>query len=74
LPNTGTREYCRQSLAIMLPRPDNAELARRAGSIQAATIDEALKMAYDMCGKQAPSITVLPNGANTLPFMAGSGL
>jgi lactate racemase len=68
-----TREYCRQSPTIMLTRPDNAELARRAGLIPAATIDEALKLAYGRCGKQAPSITVLPNGANTLPLMAGGG-
>jgi nickel-dependent lactate racemase len=68
-----TREYCRQSPTIMLTRPDNAELTRRAGLIPAATIEEALKLAYDLCGRQSPSITVMPNGANTLPYMAGAG-
>jgi hypothetical protein len=53
----------------MLTRPDNAELARKAGLIPAATIDEALKMAYAMCGKKNPTITVMPKGANTLPLM-----
>jgi nickel-dependent lactate racemase len=66
-----TREYCRQSPTIMLTRPDNAELARRAGLIPVSTIEEALKKAYELCGKKDPSITVLPNGANTLPYLAG---
>jgi lactate racemase len=66
-----TREYCRQSPTIMLTRPDNAGLARKAGLIPAAGIDEALKKAYDLCGKKNPSITLLPNGANTLPYLAG---
>jgi nickel-dependent lactate racemase len=65
-----TREYCRQSPTILLTRPENAELARRAGLIPADSIESALAMAYDVCGKQNPSITVLPNGANTLPYMA----
>ena len=65
-----TREYCRQSPTIMFTRPDNAELARRAGLIPAAGIDEALKKAYELCGKKDPSVTVLPNGANTLPYVA----
>jgi nickel-dependent lactate racemase len=68
-----TREYCRQNPTILLTRPENAELARRAGLIPAATIEEALQAAYDLCGRSAPSVTVMPNGANTLPCMpAGS--
>lgn len=69
-----TREYCRQSLPIMFTRPDNAPLARKAGLIPATTIDEAMKMAYDMCGKRDPSMTVMPNGANTLPYLANAEL
>jgi nickel-dependent lactate racemase len=69
-----TREYCRRSATIMLTRPDNAPLARKAGLIPAATIDEALKTAYDMCGKRDPRITVMPNGANTLPYLTSGGL
>jgi lactate racemase len=68
-----TREYCRQSPTIMLTRPDNAELARRAGLIPVAGMEEALKKAYERCGKKDPSITILPNGANTLPYMQGGG-
>ncbi len=66
-----TREYCRESPTIMLTRPENAELARRAGLIPAATIAEALKQAFAMCGKNCPTITVMPQGANTLPLMRG---
>jgi nickel-dependent lactate racemase len=68
-----TREYCRQSPTIMLTRPDNAELARRAGLIPVAGMEEALKKAYERCGKKDPSVTILPNGANTLPYMQGGG-
>jgi nickel-dependent lactate racemase len=68
-----TREYCRQSPTIMLTRPENAGLARRAGLIPASTIDEALRTAYDLCGRKDPAITVMPHGANTLPYMAGDG-
>ncbi len=66
-----TREYCRKSPTIMLTRPENAELARRAGLIPAATIDEALTTAFAMCAKKSPTITVMPQGANTLPRMQG---
>jgi len=65
-----TREYCRQSPTILLTRPDNADLARRAGLIPAASIAEALAKAYELCGRRNPSVTVMPNGANTLPYMA----
>jgi nickel-dependent lactate racemase len=66
-----TREYCRASPTIMLTRPENADLARRAGLIPAATIDEALKRAYAMSGRPHPTITVMPQGANTLPLTRG---
>jgi nickel-dependent lactate racemase len=65
-----TREYCRQSPTILLTRPDNADRARRAGLIPAGSIDEALAKAYELCGRRNPSVTVMPNGANTLPYMA----
>jgi hypothetical protein len=55
----------------MLTRPDNAELARKAGLIPAASIEEALRKAYKRCGRKNPSVTVLPNGANTLPILVG---
>jgi nickel-dependent lactate racemase len=66
-----TREYCRESPTIMLTRPENAELARKAGLIPAATIAAALQTAVDMCGRKHPTITVMPQGANTLPRMQG---
>jgi nickel-dependent lactate racemase len=64
-----TREYCRTSPTVMLTRPENADLARRAGLVPAAGIAEALDAAYRLCGRQKPSITVMPQGANTLPFL-----
>lgn len=66
-----TREYCRESPTIMLTRPENAELARKAGLIPADTIAEALQTATDLCGRKHPTITVMPQGANTLPRMPG---
>ncbi len=63
-----TLEYCRKSSVILLTRPENKEFARKAGLHPAATIEEALAMAYDICGKDDPKITVMPQGANTFPF------
>ena len=63
-----TLEYCRKSSVILLTRQENNEFARKAGLHPAATIEEALAMAYDMCGKDDPKITVMPQGANTFPF------
>ena len=64
-----TREYCKQSPTIMVTRSNNNEFARKAGLIPAATIQEALELSFKMCGKKNPSITIMPNGANTLPLM-----
>ena len=64
-----TLEFCRKSSVVMLTRPENRDLARKAGLYPAATIDEALELAYDMCGKDDPKITVMPQGANTFPFL-----
>ncbi len=35
----------------------------------AATIEEALKIAYEKCGTKSPKITVMPQGANTFPIL-----
>jgi len=37
--------------------------------IPAATIGEALEMAYQKCGTKEPRITLMPQGANTLPVL-----
>ncbi len=66
------REFCRTGPIILLTRAENAEFARQAGLIPAATIEEALERARVLCGRPDPTVTVMPNGANTLPiFKAG---
>lgn len=54
---------------IMVTLPQNADLVRRAGMIPVATIGEALEMAYKKCGTKEPRITLMPQGANTLPVI-----
>jgi nickel-dependent lactate racemase len=54
---------------IMITRPENAELVRKAGILPAATMEEALKEAYKKCGTREPRIMLMPQGANTLPVL-----
>ena len=63
------REFCRTGPIILLTRPENAAFARQAGLIPAATIEEALGKARELCGRPDPTITIMPNGANTLPIL-----
>ena len=62
-------EYGRQGTIIMVTRKENIELARKAGMQGVATMAEALQMAYAACGSNAPTITVMPQGANTFPIL-----
>jgi nickel-dependent lactate racemase len=63
-------ECCRDSQIILLTRPENAEYARAAKLHPVFSMDEALKLAYKMCGLDRPKITVMPFGANTFPLYA----
>jgi nickel-dependent lactate racemase len=54
---------------IMVTRPENAELVGKAGIIPATTMEEALDQAYRRCGTKDPRITLMPQGANTLPVL-----
>jgi lactate racemase len=54
---------------IMVTRPENAELVGKAGIIPVFTMEEALDQAYGRCGTKAPRITLMPQGANTLPVL-----
>jgi hypothetical protein len=54
---------------IMVTLPQNADLVRRAGMMPVATIGEALEIAYKKCGTKEPRITLMPQGANTLPVI-----
>jgi hypothetical protein len=53
----------------MVTRPENADLVGKAGIIPVATMEEALDQAYRRCGTKEPRITVMPQGANTLPVL-----
>ena len=54
---------------IMVTRPANAEMVRKAGMLPVATMDEALATAYRLCRTDQPRITLMPQGANTLPVL-----
>ena len=62
-------EYGQQGHIIMVTRKENIELASKAGVQGVATIDEALKIAYETCGRSEPTITIMPQGANTFPIL-----
>lgn len=54
---------------IMVTRPENAELVKKVGMLPVATPEEALEAAYRLCGTDRPRITLMPQGANTLPVL-----
>jgi len=54
---------------ILLTRKENFDLVKKAKFTPASSIDEALRLAYDKCGTKNPRITVMPQGANTLPIL-----
>ena len=54
---------------IMVIRPENNELVRKAGVLPVATMEEDIEQAYRRCGTKAPRITLMPQGANTLPVL-----
>lgn len=62
-------EYANKGHVIMVTRKENIELMRKAGVQGAAGMAEALEMAYEKCGRPDPTITVLPQGANTFPIL-----
>lgn len=54
---------------IMVTRPENAGLVKKAGMLPVTTMEEALAEAYRLCGTDRPRITLMPQGANTLPVV-----
>jgi nickel-dependent lactate racemase len=61
-----TMEYCRKKM-ILLTKKENAPFVEKTKLIPAYTIDEALKKAYDLCGKKDPKVMIMPQGATVLP-------
>ena len=53
---------------IMVTRPENANMVRKANMIPVTNIEDALRIAYEKCGTAKPTFTVMPQGANTLPI------
>ena len=62
-------EYKEKGTIILLTDPENFAFARRAHVEPVATIVEALELAYRRCGTAQPTITVMPQGANTFPII-----
>lgn len=56
---------------IMVTRQENADMVRKANMIPVATMEEALKIAYDKCNAEKPRFIVMPQGANTVPLTGG---
>ncbi|WP_425059533.1 Lactate racemase [Sporomusa carbonis] len=54
---------------IMVTKPENAGLIRKANMIPVTNMEDALRLAYEKCGTRQPKITVMPQGANTLPLL-----
>ena len=67
-------EYCRKGTIILLTRQENLELARKAGVHPVSNMEDALRVAYESCGTDKPRITIMPQGANTFPILAGKGV
>jgi nickel-dependent lactate racemase len=62
-------EYRDKGLIVLVTREENFRPAEKAQLHPVATIEEALRVAYAHCRTSKPSITVLPQGANTLPLL-----
>lgn len=56
---------------IMITKPDNFALVRKAKMLPAATIEEALAIAGTKCDMQTAQYIVMPQGANTVPLTRG---
>ena len=54
---------------ILVTKLENADFAKKANLIPATSIDDALKIAYEKCGTSTPTVTVMPQGANTFPIV-----
>jgi nickel-dependent lactate racemase len=62
-------EYKDKGTIILVTRPENFALARQAHLEPAADMKAALELAYQRGGPTKPTITVMPQGANTFPIV-----
>lgn len=61
-------EYCLKGSIILVTSEKNLELAGRAGVIPVTSMEQAMQIAYEKCGSKQPTVTVMPQGANTFPI------
>ena len=62
-------EYKDMGTIILVTEPENFEFARKAHLEPVANMMDALELAYQRCGIARPTITVMPQGANTFPII-----
>ena len=62
-------EYKDKGTIILVTRPENFEYARKAHVEPVADMQAALELAYRRCGTATPTVTVMPQGANTFPIL-----
>ena len=56
---------------IMITRPENFEFVRKVKMVPAASMEEALTLAYEKCREKEPQFIIMPQGANTVPLLKG---
>ena len=62
-------EYNEMGTIILVTEPENFEIARKAHVEPVSNMADALDLAYRRCGAHKPTITVMPQGANTFPII-----
>ena len=62
-------EYKEMGTIILVTEPENFETARKAHVEPVSNMADALDLAYRRCGAHKPTITVMPQGANTFPII-----
>jgi len=62
-------EYKEMGTIILVTEPENFETARKAHVEPMSNMADALDLAYRRCGASKPTITVMPQGANTFPII-----
>lgn len=62
-------ECCNKGPFILLTRRENFSSLRQTPFIVVSTMEEALRAAYEKCSTRNPKVTVMPQGANTLPIL-----
>ena len=62
-------EYAKRGHIILVTQEKNIALAQNTGVQGVSTMEEALAIAYDKSGSKVPTITIMPQGANTFPIV-----